>query len=83
MRQRPCEAVRTCGLTIVEVLWPPPSEAAQSHGYTAVRFGEVSERLKELVSKTSSGLVLLVSSNLTLSVSFSSGVTPELSGHLR
>ena len=33
------------------------------------RTGEVSERLKELVSKTSSGLVLLVGSNPTLSAS--------------
>lgn len=42
--------------------------ALRARGYTACGSGEVSERLKELVSKTSSGLVLLVSSNLTLSV---------------
>ena len=35
----------------------------------AVPSGEVSERLKELVSKTSSGFILLVGSNPTLSAS--------------
>ena len=46
----------------------------RARSYTRSAFGEVSERLKELVSKTSSGLVLLVSSNLTLSVEQRLGV---------